>query len=144
VQRGDRLLKIAERFGVPLPCIVRTNRIANANLIYIGQQLLIPADCDSGGGDSGTGSGVSGSSARTCFLDRYPGRVAVNGLYTVRVGDTLDFIACDFNVALSCLLESNPEIAARRPRLIRAGEALNINFACPAWDGPPGPGDLPR
>lgn len=143
VARGDRLLKIADRFGVTLDCLARANRIMNPNLIFIGQRLLIPANCaGQGGGETSpittastatvTSEGITGSG--TCQFDRYPGRAAPGGVYTIRAGDTLDFIACDFGIALSCLLETNPQIGANRGR-IRAGDDITINLACPAWEG---------
>lgn len=135
VVRGDRLLKIAERFGVSLACLVRANRIANPNLIFVGQRLVIPASCQGGGGDAG-----AEAARRACQFDRNAGRVAQGGSYTVQLGDTLDFIACDFNVSLACLAAANPQLA-NRGRL-QVGQRLTIDFGCPAWDGPPGPGDV--
>jgi LysM repeat protein len=142
VARGDRLIKIAERYGVSYTCVARVNRIINPNLIYVGQELLIPASCQGqGGGDvtdtsSGvttvTNAGITGNGQ--CQFDRYPGRVAPGGVYTIRAGDTLDYIACDFGIALTCLQETNPQIGENRGR-IHAGDTITINLSCPAWDG---------
>lgn len=41
VQRGDTLFGIATRFGVSLSDLVAANRIANPNLIHVGQTLKI-------------------------------------------------------------------------------------------------------
>jgi LysM repeat protein len=43
VQYGDTLNRLALRFGVTAGRIAEVNRIANINLIYAGQSLLIPA-----------------------------------------------------------------------------------------------------
>ncbi len=43
VQPGDCLYLIAQRFGTTIRAIAEANGIANANLIYAGQQLAIPA-----------------------------------------------------------------------------------------------------
>ncbi|HUN05405.1 MAG TPA: LysM peptidoglycan-binding domain-containing protein [Aggregatilineales bacterium] len=43
VQRGDTLLKIASRFETTVNALLRLNRISNPNLIFVGQQLQIPA-----------------------------------------------------------------------------------------------------
>jgi len=43
VQSGDTLYKIARKFGVTVDAIVRTNNLANPNLIKPGQVLTIPA-----------------------------------------------------------------------------------------------------
>jgi len=42
VQAGDTLSSIAARFGVTVNAIVQANGITNPNLIYVGQQLIIP------------------------------------------------------------------------------------------------------
>ncbi len=42
VQRGDNLNRIARRFGTTVGAILSANRIANPNLIYAGQRLVIP------------------------------------------------------------------------------------------------------
>jgi LysM repeat protein len=42
VKRGDTLGSIAARNGVSLNALARTNGIANINLIYVGQRLVIP------------------------------------------------------------------------------------------------------
>jgi lysozyme len=129
---GDRLSKIAESFGATLACVVRANRIANPDLIYIGQQLSIPASCQGGGG-GGDITADSVSVGRTCQFDRYPGRTAPDGVYTLRAGDTLDFIACDFGISLQCLKDSNPDIV--NTKRIMVGDQISINLSCPAWEG---------
>lgn len=42
VGRGDYLAAIAARFGTSVSAIVAVNGIRNPNLIYVGQQLIIP------------------------------------------------------------------------------------------------------
>jgi LysM repeat protein len=42
VQPGDWLSRIASRFGVSLSALMAANGITNANLIYVGQRLIIP------------------------------------------------------------------------------------------------------
>ncbi len=42
VQPGDALSSIAQRLGVSLQALVEANAIADANIIYVGQQLIIP------------------------------------------------------------------------------------------------------
>lgn len=130
VQRGDRLAKIAETFGVTVQCIVDSNAIADSNLIYPGQVLLITVSCQ------GAGGGVNGevtttTAVRACRFDRNAGRSALGNLYTVQAGDTLDFIACDFNVDLACLLAANPAITNRGQ--IAIGQELVIDRTCAPW-----------
>ena len=42
VRPGDTLWAIADRFGTSVSELVFTNAIANPNLIYVGQVLVIP------------------------------------------------------------------------------------------------------
>ncbi|SHM20048.1 spore coat assembly protein SafA [Caldanaerovirga acetigignens] len=42
VQKGDTLWKIAKRYNVTLDAIIKANNIANPDLIYPGQKLIIP------------------------------------------------------------------------------------------------------
>ena len=49
VQRGDSLGLIAARFGVSLADLIAVNNIANPNLVFVGQVLVIPGT----GGGSG-------------------------------------------------------------------------------------------
>jgi len=44
VQRNDNLTAIAARFGVSVESIVKANNLQNANAIYVGQELVIPAE----------------------------------------------------------------------------------------------------
>ncbi len=133
VVAGDYLAKISVKYGVTIECLVRVNNIANPNLIFVGQQLSIPVSCSGQGGGGAVVSTVNGSSDLTCEFDRYAGRTAPGGTYTVRAGDTLDYIACDFGVSLQCLLDSNPQVVNHKRLAI--GEALTIDSSCPAWDG---------
>jgi LysM repeat protein len=136
VQRGDQLRRIAARYGVSLTCLARANNIANPDLIFVGQELLISSTCQ------GSGGGVIGmpGERRACFGDRNAGRVISGGTYTIRAGDTLDFVACDLGIALSCLANANPQLG--NIGRIQPGTVISIPSGCPPWDGPPGPGDL--
>jgi LysM repeat protein len=139
VERGDRLIKIAEALAVPLACLIQANGIANPDLIYVGQVLRVPANCDDLGAGGGTApGGVVGSANAICRFDRNPNRVTSNGQYVVQAGDSMDFIACDFGVQLECLVAANPQIA--NPARLLIGDTLTINLACPAWVDP----TLPR
>jgi LysM repeat protein len=43
VQTGDTLLKISRQFNVDVNALMAANNIGNADVIYIGQELTIPA-----------------------------------------------------------------------------------------------------
>jgi LysM repeat protein len=42
VQRGENLIGIAARYGTTVRAIVRANGLANPDVIFIGQKLIIP------------------------------------------------------------------------------------------------------
>lgn len=43
VKSGDTLSSIAEEFGVTLDALIAANNIQNPNLLFVGQELIIPA-----------------------------------------------------------------------------------------------------
>lgn len=139
VERGDRLNKIAEQFGTTVGCIAETNNITNTNLIYVGQQLMITASCQGGGGgDAEADSAPQTGESAGCQFDRNSGRSAPDGQYTVQSGDSLDFIACDFGVSLECLTNANPQLDNRG--LLAVGDTVTIDESCPGWTAWPGTG----
>lgn len=44
VQAGEGLISIAGRYGISVDAIVEANKITNPNAIYVGQELIIPAN----------------------------------------------------------------------------------------------------
>ena len=133
---GDRLAKIAEKYGLTVACVANANGISNPDLIYVGQQLRISSDCTSvtGGAGGGAVSDIPMTNVpnpKACQFDRNSGRTASGNQYTVQAGDSLDFIACDFGVELQCLKDSNPQLEGSS--LLMPGDVLNINFSCPIW-----------
>lgn len=78
VQRGETLRNIAAFYGTTWQAIATANNLFNPNLIFPGQQLVIPA--------AGTG---------------------VTRTYTVQRGDTLRNIAFRFNTTWQAIAEVN-------------------------------------
>lgn len=97
VQPGDTLYRIAARFGTTVTAIVNANNIADPNLIYPGQVLVIP----------------SASSGTT------PSQVA----YTVQPGDTLYRIAVRYGTTVAAIVNANNIANAN---LIYPGQVLVI------------------
>jgi LysM repeat protein len=83
VRRGENLTRIAAHYGTTVYAIVRANGLRNANLIYVGQRLVIP-----GGGGYGPAPGCR------C-------------LYVVRRGDTLSQIAWRHGTSVQWLMRAN-------------------------------------
>lgn len=98
VQPGDTLSGIALRYGVTSWALVQANNLASANLIYVGQQLIIP------------GSSASPAPA--------------TGTYTVRPGDTLSGIAARFGTTTAALAAQN---GLANPELIYVGQVLRLS-----------------
>ncbi len=97
VQPGDRLFRIAQRFGVDYRTLAAYNNIVNPNLIYPGQVLRIP----------GTGQPPTQNEIR----------------YTVQPGDNLFRIALRYNMNYLYLASYN-RIA--NPHQIRVGQVIRI------------------
>lgn len=98
VVSGDTLRKIADRCGTTVSALKLANNISNANLIYVGQVLLMP------------GAVIKGSNN----VD----------IYIVNHNDTLKIVAALFNTTLDYLLKLNPTI--KNADLIYAGQRLNV------------------
>ncbi len=104
VQPGDNLFRIALRFNTTVQAIATANNIANPNLIFAGQTLIIP-----------TGGTVPPTTPPST-----PGGTVV---YTVQPGDYLAKIARQFNTTVSAIVAAN-NIA--NPNLIFPGQQLII------------------
>lgn len=110
VKTGDTLKTIAARFGTTWQTLAALNNIANANYIFVGQQLLI----------SGT-------------VPSYPQPQPVpntSNVYIVQPGDTLFTIAVKFNRTVAALMTANNIYNAN---LVYSGQRLVI----PAPPPPP-------
>lgn len=119
VVRGDTLASIARRFGVTVQAIVQANGLANPNLIFAGQRLIIP---------------VGGAPQPTPGQPPPPTQAPPpqQSTYVVRPGDTLGSIARRFGVTVQALAQAN-NIA--NPNLIFVGQTLII----PGGTGQPQP-----
>ncbi len=104
VQRGEALSAIGRRYGVTEGAIAQANGIANPNLIYAGQQLLIP---------------VGGGAAPAPAIAPRQGA----GLHVVQPGQTLSAIAAQYGVSEQALAQAN---GIANPSLIYAGQQLVI------------------
>ena len=112
VVRGDTLRKIADRCGTTVSALRKANpEVGNGNLIYPGQNLLLP----------GTILGSDGG-----YL-----------IYIVVRGDTLKSLANRFGSTVDSILASNPSIT--NANMIYEGQRLTIYAAGPGNPPPPPP-----
>lgn len=91
VNWGDTLFSIATRYGTTVNALLQANQLPNANVVYAGQRLIIPAGnsapAPAGGSQAPTGGATSS--------------------YTVHPGDTLYSIASRFGTSVSALAQLN-------------------------------------
>lgn len=125
IRRGDTLSQLAITYNTTVATLVSLNGIANPNLIYAGDTLLVPVNGTGGGNNSGGGSGNNNGSGNNggSISD---GTLESNGTmqtYTVQRGDTLSQIALRFNTTVSAIAVQNN---IRNVNLIYPGQKLVI------------------
>ncbi|RKH76216.1 LysM peptidoglycan-binding domain-containing protein, partial [Corallococcus sp. AB045] len=115
VRSGDTLSGLAQRYNTSVASLQKTNHIANANLIRVGQRLTVP--------------------------DGFQAAPSKAGSYTVRSGDTLSGIAGRHGTTVGALAKAN-HIA--NPNKIQVGQRLTIpgagGGAAPVTSKPPSSG----
>ena len=102
VSRGQTLSVIAARYGTSVKAIMQANNLRSANRIGEGQRLRIPV--------SGSGS------------VRRTSRTAVNGVHTVRRGESLGAIARAYGTTVSQIQKDN-DLSSN---LIHPGQELRV------------------
>jgi LysM repeat protein len=125
VQRGEYLASIARRYNTTVSAIVQANNIANPNLIFPGQTLIIPT-CPPGPTPvppTGVAPTPTGAPPPT---GTPTGQVTT---YVVQPGDTLGSIARRFNTTVAAIASANGIV---NPNLIFVGQVLVI----PTGSGP--------
>ena len=112
VRSGDTLSAIAASQGVSMQAIVDANALANADYLYVGQQLTIPG---ASGGDTihAAAASVSGPA---------PSEAAARS-HTVQTGDTLYGIAGRFGTTVDSIVQAN---GLSNPDLLSVGQILKI------------------
>jgi len=155
VQPGDTLWAISRQFGTTVQAIAAANGIANPNLIYPGQQLIIPgvgggappAQQPPAGGGGGAappagGGGVAGGGPPPAGGAYWSGPLPTPPTgdywtYTLQWGDTLWSLAQRYGTTVEELARLNqiPD-----PNRIAAGAQIYIPGAAPPGTPPGGGG----
>jgi lipoprotein-anchoring transpeptidase ErfK/SrfK len=119
VRWGDTLAGIAARTGTTIQTLLRANSLPNANFIYAGQRLIVPA---------------SGAIA--------PELPSIGNVYTVNPGDTLATVAAKFGTTANAVMRAN---GLYNPNFIYIGQRLNVPGRTfqPAPQAPSAPATLP-
>ncbi|MEZ4519059.1 MAG: LysM peptidoglycan-binding domain-containing protein, partial [Chloroflexota bacterium] len=125
VQTGDSLFRIALQYGTTVDSIVQANNLVNPNLIYVGQELVIP-------GADGTTAPVPSVPVTTQPTTTQPTPADTTGatapttgdvIHVVQTGDSLFRIAVNYNVQLADIVAANNLV---NPSLIYVGQELLI------------------
>ena len=110
VKAGDTLSGIANNYQTTVNTLARLNNLANPNLIYVGQRLLVQQAATPSQPQTTTPS-TSTTTAAT---------------YTVKAGDTLGQIAANHQTSVNQLVQLNK---LANPNLIYVGQVLTIKQA---------------
>lgn len=119
VQRGDTLSAIAARYGLSIWALIEANGLRNWNLLYVGQELIIP-------GDMGGEDPPSASPKPQPTATEIPGSHPIPTTYTVHRGDTLTQIAARFGTTVYALAQLN---GIANPSMIYVGQVLRLSSA---------------
>ena len=104
IKSGDTLSSLAREYNTTVSELVKLNNIANPNLIYAGESLLVPTNSDTNGSQNGTVE-----------------------TYTVKSGDTLSQIAQMFNTTVTQIAKDNN---IQNINLIYPGQKLQVGSNC--------------
>lgn len=110
VQRGQNVYRIALRYGVTIADIARANGLANAAVVRVGQELVIP-----GCGNLTPTPGIPGQAP--------PLGEGTCGSHLIQPGENLYRIALRYGVTMAALRNAN---GLGNVNVIRAGDTLVI------------------
>ncbi len=119
VSSGQNLFRIGLQYGVQYQDIASYNGIANANLITVGQVIVIPGCGDSFGGGTGETGNVGGN---TGSVDPSTGSTCGPEI-VVDQGDTLYAISLRCNVVIRTIMSLN---GLSNPDLIYFNQTLRL------------------
>jgi len=138
VQLGDSLTGIAARLNVNVWDLMMTNGLVMGNLLYAGQELIVPgADAVEGPMD---GSPPEAEATATPTPEARAGEAnepepepaSTVGTYTVQRGDTLTRIAARFGTSVASISALN---GIANPSAIYVGQTLRLKGTAPAPTG---------
>lgn len=126
VGKGETLGVIAARYGSSVQAIQSMNRISNANRIYVGMELVIPAQ--GGGPPPGAALASTSGGSKSTSAPSAPKKSA--SIHTVRKGEALSSIASGYGVKTADLMRWNGITNANK---VYAGQKLKVYTATAAW-----------
>lgn len=120
VKAGDTASRIASQFGLTLGELQSLNKIANINLIFVGQRLLVKR------GSNVAVPTVTGTAKPQSAPQQQ--QAPQGGVYRVVSGDTMSAIAAKHNMSLSALLNMNGMNASQ---IIYVGQSIKVAGSAP-------------
>ncbi|KAK2042534.1 LysM domain-containing protein [Colletotrichum somersetense] len=112
VKSGQTLTTIAERYHSGVCDIAKLNGLADPNVIYAGQELLVPVNvCNP---DNTSCQKPVGEA--TCVKDG-------PATYVINSGDTFYVVAQKLGITTDSLTGANPGVA---PESLKAGQVINV------------------
>lgn len=121
VKAGDTASRIASQFGLTLGELQSLNKIANINLIFVGQRLLVKR------GSNVAVPTVTGTAKPQSAPQQQ--QAPQGAVYHVVSGDTMSAIAAKHNMSLSALLNMNGMNASQ---IIYVGQSIKVAGSAPA------------
>jgi LysM repeat protein len=139
VRGGDTLFSIATLNRSTVEAVLAANGLTNANLIFVGQQLVIPVPANTPNSTpaSGATSTPTGGSNANPNATATTVPVQGQGTYVVQAGEGLYSIAVRFNTTVEALAALNN---ITNPNQIRAGTILRVPAVTTPTTGNPGTG----
>ncbi|MPZ44215.1 MAG: LysM peptidoglycan-binding domain-containing protein [Betaproteobacteria bacterium] len=122
IKKGDRIERIAQRFGIALSRLKAINSIPARLRSLVGLTILVPAAGDQAGSDIA----AAGFAAPVVAPVAGPAAVAVQAAkHVVKAGETLAGIARRYRLSVAQLAATN----GIRNGKIRAGQSLNLGVS---------------
>lgn len=118
VRAGDTASRIAANHGISLATLQSLNKIANINLIYVGQKLVVKGATTSAPAKTPTPAPAKSSVSS----------VSSTGTYKIVAGDTMSRIAAKHNMSLNALLNLN---GMRASQIIYVGQTIKVAGTAP-------------
>jgi LysM repeat protein len=123
VQAGENLFRISLRYGVSVDALVAANNIVDRNLIWVGQQLVIPAQELAVPPQPTLEARTAYPQTPTEVRVNMPGQMVTTHHYCVDQYDTLSGIAQKFGVTVDWLVAVN---GIADPSYIKFGQFLIV------------------
>ncbi|KAI8238660.1 Intracellular hyphae protein 1 [Colletotrichum sp. SAR 10_99] len=112
VKAGQTLTTIAQRYNSGICDIAWQNKLANPNVIFAGQVLLVPVD-------------VCNPDNTSCITPTGEATCVTGGpaTYTIKSGDTFFVVAQSLGITTDSLTGANPGVAAES---LKVGQVIKV------------------